>query len=148
LAARKSGAATLARLRHNFADLLDTPLQEITPWLLEKFRAAELKRGKARSTLNRDVTALQAVMAKAVEWNILETHPLAKLKPFKLDSKGVTRYLSPEENSSCELLSPSVMLRVKQLVAAATPGAVLVGILNFPLWKHTPTGTISPRWFC
>jgi hypothetical protein len=34
LETRQSGAATLARLRHNFAALLDIPLHDIAPWTL------------------------------------------------------------------------------------------------------------------
>lgn len=94
---RKTGAATLARLRHNFAGLCDTALHDITPWLLEKWRSEQLKRGKAKSTTNRDITALKAVLSKAVDWSILDKHPLTNLKPLKLDTKSRIRYLTHEE---------------------------------------------------
>lgn len=97
LAERKSGTATLARLRHNFADLLDRPMQEISPWVIEKWRAEQLKRGKQKSTVNRDITSLKSILSKAVAWDILPSHPLAKLKPIKLDTKGRVRYLTDVE---------------------------------------------------
>jgi len=97
LAERKSGAATLARLRHNFVDLLDRPMQEISPWVIEKWRAEQLKGGKQKSTINRDITGLKSILAKAVAWDILPSHPLTKLKPIKLDTKGRVRYLTDAE---------------------------------------------------
>ena len=97
MAERLTGAATLARLRHNFADVLSRPMEEITPWLVEKWRAGERKRGKAPSTINRDLTALKAALSKAVDWEIIKTHPLHKVKPIKLDKQGKVRYLSQDE---------------------------------------------------
>ncbi|HEY7492791.1 MAG TPA: site-specific integrase [Candidatus Tectomicrobia bacterium] len=97
VAERKSGTATLARLQHNFAHLRETTLSDITPWLLEKWRSEQLKSGKASSTINRDIVALKALLAKAVDWNMLDKHPLGKLKPLKLDTKGRIRYLSADE---------------------------------------------------
>ena len=99
MAERLTGAATLARLRHNFADVLSRPMEEITPWLVEKWRAGERKRGKAPSTINRDLTALKAALSKAVDWEIIKTHPLHKVKPIKLDRQGKVRYLSQDERA-------------------------------------------------
>jgi integrase len=97
MAERPSGAETLARLRHNFADLLSRPMEEITPWLIEKWRAAERKRAKAPSTINRDLTVLKAALSKAVDWEVLKVHPLLKVKPIKIDRQGKVRYLSQDE---------------------------------------------------
>src|SRR5215813_3448694 len=115
LAERKSGAATLARLRHNFSDLLDRPMQEISPWVIEKWRAEQLKRGKQKSTVNRDITGLKSVLSKAVAWDILLSHPLAKLKPLKLDTKGRVRYLSAAEEAR---LRTALSLRDERIKAA------------------------------
>jgi hypothetical protein len=95
MAERLTGAATLARLRHNFADMLSRPMEEITPWLVDKWRAGERKRGKAPSTINRDLTALKAALSKAVDWEVIKAHPLHKVKPIKLDRQGKVRYLLP-----------------------------------------------------
>jgi integrase len=100
MAERLTGAATLARLRHNFADLLARPLEEITPWLVEKWRAGERKRGKAPSTINRDLTALKAALSKAVDWEVITAHPPHKVKPIKIDKQGKVRYLSQNEEES------------------------------------------------
>jgi integrase len=115
LAERKSGGATLARLRHNFVDLLDRPMQDISPWVVEKWRAEQLKRGKQKSTLNRDITGLKSVLAKAVAWDVLSSHPLANLKPIKLDTKGRVRYLTDDEEA---LLRVALTIRDDRIKAA------------------------------
>ena len=101
LAHLKTGAETVARLEVNFAHLLDTRLADIAPFVVEKWRTARLKDGIAKATVNRDVVALKAALAKAVEWRKvtrLTSHPLAgALKPYKLDGGAVVRYLSPDE---------------------------------------------------
>jgi integrase len=115
LAERKSGAATLARLQYNFADLLARPMQEISPWVIEKWRAEQLKGGKQKSTVNRDITGLKSVLAKAVAWDVLPSHPLAKLKPIKLDTKGRVRYLTGAEEAR---LRTALTLRDERIKAA------------------------------
>ncbi|MAS10321.1 tyrosine-type recombinase/integrase [Salinisphaera sp.] len=95
---RKSGAATLSRLEACFdTDLGGKRLHEITPWLVEKWRSRRVKKGRAPATINRDITTLKASLNKAVEWGIIEANPIAKVKPAKLDRKGIVRYLSDDE---------------------------------------------------
>lgn len=94
---RKTGAATIQRIHSNFAQLMDRPLDEISQWALEKWRSEQLKKGKAGTTINRDVNALKACLSKAIEWDVLDTHPLRKLRPISTDTLPRTRYLSNEE---------------------------------------------------
>lgn len=96
---RRQGAQTLQRLETNFGDLKDRPLSEVTAWVIEKWRASRLKAGVSKATLNRDVGDLKAALAKAVEWKLLESSPLATLKPFKLDATANVRWLSAEEDT-------------------------------------------------
>lgn len=99
LAHRKDGEATMRRLKACFeAEFGAKALKDITSWVVEKWRAARLKKGVAPATLNRDVTALKAALAKAVEWGMLDAHPLSRMvKPLKVDTKGVVRYLEADE---------------------------------------------------
>ena len=97
---RKSGAATVQRIRSNFEHLMQRSLIDINLWVSEKWRSEELKRGKAKTTINRDVTTLKACLSKAVEWGVLDANPLQKLKPLKTDGLSRTRYLTAEEENA------------------------------------------------
>ena len=97
---RKSGAATVKRIRSNFAHLMQRPLVNINLWVIEKWRSEELKRGKAKTTINRDITTLKACLSKAVEWELLDANPLQKLKPIRTDALTRARYLTATEESA------------------------------------------------
>jgi len=47
--------------------------------------------------VNRKMGSISGVFSRAVEWEYIDTHPLAKLKQLKVDSKGVIRYLAADE---------------------------------------------------
>lgn len=94
----KTGAAIVARLNACFSEELgDKKLVDVTGWLVEKWRAERLKSGTAPATVNRDIGALKACLARAVDWGHLETHPLTRVKLTKVDSKGVVRFLGEDE---------------------------------------------------
>jgi integrase len=95
---RRSGEV-LQRLWANFATLWERPMAEITPWIIEKWRAEQRKRGKAPSTINRDVTTLRSVLSKAVAWQIIDAHPLKDVRPLRVDNHRCIRYLSEDEES-------------------------------------------------
>ena len=95
---RKSGRATVKRIRSNFLHLMNRPLNEITLWVIEKWRSEQINGGKARTTINRDVTTLKACLSKAVEWGVLEQNPLHQLRPIKTDKLLRARYLTIERN--------------------------------------------------
>ncbi len=97
---RKTGPATVLRIRSNFEHLMHRPLHEINLWVIEKWRSVELKRGKAKTTINRDVTTLKACLSKAVEWEVLETNPLQKLNPLRTDASSRARYLTTAEETA------------------------------------------------
>jgi len=95
---RKSGKATLERLEACFkSDLGKKTLGDITAWVVEKWRTARLKKGIKPSTVNRDLTALKAVLSAAVEWGHLPSHPLKKVKPSEVKDSGKVRFLSNDE---------------------------------------------------
>jgi integrase len=95
----KTWQATLARLRVQFSDLLNRPMDQITPFAIEKWRNARIKAGIARATVNRDLVVLKAVLSKAVEWDVLDKHPLAKARLLKVDRLPLVRYLTPDEET-------------------------------------------------
>ncbi|RJQ54249.1 MAG: site-specific integrase [Actinobacteria bacterium] len=77
----------------------DRKLEQITGWDVEKWRSARLKAGISKATLNRDVGVLKGALSRAVDWGLLAAHPLARVKPMKLDSKGPVRFLSDDEEA-------------------------------------------------
>lgn len=97
---RKSGKETVKTIKAQFDSFMNTPLDEISIWNIEKWRTARRKSKTKPATINRNMTALKALLAKAVEWNIIEANPLAKLKPLEVDNHGKVRYLSTQEEAS------------------------------------------------
>ena len=98
LADQKSGAANLARLRKCFQLFLNRRLDRITAEDVERWRSERLAMGRAKSTINRDVTALKAALNKAVLWKVIPENPIAAVKPKRVDRRGIVRYLSKDEN--------------------------------------------------
>jgi site-specific recombinase XerD len=92
----RTSAATLARLRAAFPDLLPKPMGDITAWLIEKWRAARIKAGASAATVNRDLSALRGLFSRAVEWEVLADHPMRTIKAMQAPS-GKVRWLSDEE---------------------------------------------------
>lgn len=70
---------------------------EISVKQIEKWRTLKLKNNMKPSTINRCVNSLRAVLSKAVEWEVIEEHPLRKLKALTLDSAPKVRFLSDLE---------------------------------------------------
>jgi len=97
------GAETIARIKSRFPDLRQTPLNEIVPFAIERWRTKRLKDGATRATINRDVTALKVALAYAVKKKLLAAHPLtvaADFRPLKGVDRfgGKTRILSDDED--------------------------------------------------
>lgn len=102
-------AGQVARIRWAFADLLDLKLSDLNTARVDRWRAirrhlqrsakteSQDAREISRATINRDVAALRAALARAVEWGALSSHPLARMKQTPEDGSAVVRYLSDEE---------------------------------------------------
>lgn len=91
------GTETVRRVRANFEYLLDIPMTDITPWVIDKWRTHKLKQGRQPSTINRDVFALRSCLSRAVEWHVIPVHPLKRIKPLKTDKNPKIRFLSDDE---------------------------------------------------
>jgi integrase len=96
----KSAAFQLARLRSDFGDQLDQPLHAFHPFMVEGIRQRWRKAGTKPRSINRDIQRLQSVLSRAVEWGVLDRHPLSGLKPLKADKTGRVRFLTAEEESA------------------------------------------------
>lgn len=86
---------TLARLRR--FNIGDIQLDEIKLADIETWRVKRQKSGISHTTINRDLSALKASLQKAWDWELLGNHPLARLKPLKVDRRPLVRYLTRGE---------------------------------------------------
>lgn len=115
----KSAKSSIDRVKYSFPLLLNIPMIEITVSLLERWRTDKLNESLKPSTINRCVNSLRAVLTKAVEWEVIEEHPLRKLKALPLASTPKVRYLSEEEEKR---LSDALLQRDDELKAARSRG--------------------------
>lgn len=93
----KTAKEQVERIKADFAPWMNRSLSGLTPFLIENWRREQLKRGKKAVTVNRDLQRLRALVSKAVEWKLLESHPFAGVKPLRVDKRGRVRYLTPAE---------------------------------------------------
>ena len=87
-------------IRKSFAKLLPLRLDEIDLRRVEQLRTTWLTEGLTPASANRNITRLRGVLTRAVEWNALEAHPLAKLKRLRVDRRGRIRYLTTDEEKA------------------------------------------------
>ncbi|MCF5545399.1 site-specific integrase [Pseudomonas salomonii] len=93
----KGHEKTRHTLSNNFDPIMSQRLDAITGRDLEQIRTGWMQAGNQASTVNRKMGSISGVFSRAVEWEYIDTHPLAKLKQLKVDSKGVIRYLATDE---------------------------------------------------
>jgi integrase len=68
--------------------------------MVEGIRQRWKKGGAKPRSINRDIQRLQSVLSRAVEWGLLDRHPLAGLKPLKADKTGRVRFLTRVEDEA------------------------------------------------
>ncbi|SDU39601.1 site-specific integrase [Pseudomonas yamanorum] len=93
----KGHEKTQHTLSNNFDPIMPQRLDAITGRDLELIRTGWMQAGNKPSTVNRKMGSISGVFSRAVEWDYIDEHPLAKLKQLKVDSKGVIRYLDADE---------------------------------------------------
>jgi integrase len=137
LAHRRSAQRTLDRLKGCFPEFMKKPMPEISAWLVEKWRSERKATGIQPSTINRDITALKAVLSKAVDWSILEVHPLANVKPLKAAGKTIVRFLSDEERDSLEAALARREQEIREGRARANEWRRARGVSLFPDYSES-----------
>ena len=100
LSAHKQGEHTLYILKLHFSFLYDYPLNEITEWIIVKWRTERLRKGISKKTVNRDIMTLKGLLSRAVDWGVIEFNPINKVKPLKVDNMEKKRFLSTEEEKT------------------------------------------------
>lgn len=93
----KSHADTIRRLKTCFANFSELPLHKIDALAIEKWRSARIADGKSAVTVNRDLGALRPLFSRAVEWKLINEHPLKVVRPLKSTADPIVRFLSVDE---------------------------------------------------
>jgi integrase len=71
----------------------------ITKSDMDRWSRKKLAEGIKPTTINRATSMIVSVLNKAVEWEIINSNPIAGRKRLKIDKRGVVRYLSADEES-------------------------------------------------
>lgn len=95
----KTAEKIIKSIKTGFPDYLEKQLSNITAWDIEKWRNTKTKAGMSPSTINGYVNTLKGALSRAVEWGLIESHDLQKVKSLKTDN-AVVRYLSKDEETS------------------------------------------------
>jgi len=96
---QKAHAQNLNRLTTAFKSLLDKRLDEIAALDLERWRAGEIERGLSLETINRDISSIKAAFNRALDWTLITSNPLAKVKKARVDDSVKVRFLSEDEEA-------------------------------------------------
>ena len=134
----KTGADTIRRIKTCFPSLLNRKLTEINDWVIESWRSKRSKAGKSSTTINRDVAALRSVLTKAVNWKVIDRHPLEHLKPLKVDTTANVRYLSPEEMTCLREALESRESRIRAERHSANQWRLTRGKKEYPNFDNLP----------
>ena len=98
MVAKESGKTDEYRLKRikEYFKVIDD-LREITPLMIQKFRAERLKEGVSKVTTNREIQLLKKMFNVAIEENYLEENPAKKIKLYSELDTVRDRVLSEEE---------------------------------------------------
>ncbi|VVM63533.1 Tyrosine recombinase XerC [Pseudomonas fluorescens] len=94
----KGDEKTLHTLDNNFVLIMAQRIDVITGRDLDQIRTGWMQGGNKASTVNRKMGSISGVFSRAVEWEYISVHPMAKVKQLKVDSMGLVRYLEDDEN--------------------------------------------------
>ena len=94
---QRAHVKNLARLKTAFNFLLKRKLDGISALDVERWRSRQVDRGLSHETINRDISSIKACLNRAVDWELIERNPLAKVKKARTDDCVKVRYLSNAE---------------------------------------------------
>jgi integrase len=103
---------------------------EITPRLIEKYKAARLKK-VAPAMVNRELSCLKHMYTKAIEWGYLKINPAKTVKLLK-EPPGRLRYLRPDE---AKKLVEACHSYLRSIVITALNTGMRKGEILALLWK-------------
>lgn len=93
----RTGRRILQCLRSVYASLLQKSLNEIQSKDVEDIITERRQRGITAASTNRELVALKGAYSRALEWGVVTSSPVAKVKLTKNADRAIHRYLSPDE---------------------------------------------------
>lgn len=97
LAHQKQGHATIAGIRATYKTFDKKLLTEVCAFDIERIKSQRLKVGRKTSTVNRDLDRIRGALSRAVDWGMLDSHPMRTVKRAKGDDNARVRYLADDE---------------------------------------------------
>ncbi|PIS37279.1 MAG: hypothetical protein COT35_06870, partial [Nitrospirae bacterium CG08_land_8_20_14_0_20_52_24] len=82
--------------KHLVPEFGESPLSDISPWKIEKYKSGRIKEEAAKATVNRELALLKVVFSKAVLWGKARENPVKKVKLFRENNRR-ERFLTEEE---------------------------------------------------
>ena len=97
IAHQKAGQATIDAIDATFGELYLKPLNGISARDVESIKTARLKLGRMPATVNRDLDRIRGALSRAVDWGMVDEHPLRTVKRAKGADNSRVRYLTKSE---------------------------------------------------
>lgn len=72
-------------------------LSQVTPEVIERFKALRLSEGASKRTVNHELATIGAMLRRAVDMGYLENNPVSKVKRLRLERKQPPRYWTAPE---------------------------------------------------
>lgn len=144
----KGGDKYVERIMRVFAKGLHKPLVEIDAVWVERWWAERLRaktRPGAETTITkatawRDLASLRSVLAKALNWGVLETNPLLRLRMKVAYPRSVVRFLSTLEDKR---LRQALEGRDASMAAARASANVWRAARNRERYPEMPVGSYA-----
>jgi len=106
-------------------------MKSIAPLCIERYKKERLEHNKAKSTINKEIITLKLLYKWAIEHELIDNNPIAKVKLFP-ETPGRIRYLTQEE---IERLLPQLNATLHPVVVTALHTGMRRGELVRLKWK-------------
>jgi integrase len=108
-------------------------LKDVTPMMIERFRAQRLKAGNSKSTTNRYLALMKKMYSLAVNEGLVTDNPVKKVKFFSEAENVKERILTLEEEEQLMAAAPDYLRSA--LIIALNTGMRYGEIVNLE-WEH------------
>ncbi len=94
------------------------PLKSFTTLLIEQYQTERLQKGNKPATVNRFISTLKHMFTKAIDWEMINTEVLNRIRKVKMlqENNKRLRYLSKEE---CQILINACDPHLKPIIITA-----------------------------